>query len=265
MKHICNCVALGIICSKFVLPHAAMGQTPSEPATITAGAGRPLANVLDQLQHLFLQPICYEEAPFESPADVKSAAVASSIAPNVALRVTLGATDVNPYFASSTALSAYRNAGLPGVYNAVQNNGWVAVVPSQVSGTDGNLRSVVPVMSSKATFPAVSCRGVDTLQLVVDAMSQASGSKVLLLNQPFWPNDMVTVSASGEQAGDVIQKIGSIIGRPVSYQCLYDASSQAYYLNVIIVSPPPVPGSTVRPRPLPLPLLGPPNSPWFAK
>ena len=51
--------------------------------TITGDAGRPLATVLDKLQHHFLRPITYEEAPVESPW--------------VAFSVTLDSVDSTPY------------------------------------------------------------------------------------------------------------------------------------------------------------------------
>jgi hypothetical protein len=266
MKLLCNIsAAFAVVLGFFAVSATMTGQQASTPTSIVAGAGRPLANVLDQIQHQFLQPISYEEVPFENPTDLGSVAVKASATPNVSFSVTLGATDTTPYFATATTLNSYHNAGLPGVYSAIQNNGWVNVVPAQVLGTDGKMKPVVPIMSNKVTFAAISRDGADTLQLLADALSTTSGLKVLLLNQPFAFGEKVAVGANGEQAGDIIYKIGVSINRPVSYQCLYDVRSKTYYLNVAIVAPPNVPGSTIRPQPKPRPSVGPSNSPWFKK
>jgi hypothetical protein len=124
--------------------------------TIAGDAGRPLATVLDKLQHHFLSPITYEEAPVESPW--------------VAFSVTLDSVDSTTYGAADAVLRTYRTSGLPGNYKVVQNDGWVSVSPAQR-----------PVMSSPVTFPVAERKGTETLQLVVDAISRASGVKILLL------------------------------------------------------------------------------------
>jgi len=137
-------------------------------------AAEPL---LDRVQHLFLSPIAFEEAPFATNPDLASAAAAVSGDPTPVLSVTLGATDTTPYYAAGTALYAYKNAGLPGVYKAVQNNGWVSVVPVQVLGADGSMRDVIPVMSSPVTFPVAERDGriqaaTSRVQALVERLQQ---------------------------------------------------------------------------------------------
>jgi hypothetical protein len=243
----------------------AIAQAP-QPFTISAEAGRPLAKALDQLQHELLAPIDYEEAPFAYAADLKSVAVvASGNSPVVAFRVTLDPAGITPFSAATTVYQSYHSAGLPGEYTITQKNGWVSVSPHGISGVGGIPQSDVPVMSHTLSFPAAPRKGRDTLQLITDGLSKSTGSSVLLLNQPFWDGDTVTVGSDGEEAGDLIHKIGATISRPVSFQCLYDAPSRTYYLNVIVVAPAPVPGTTALPPARKLPTNGPVNSPWFVK
>jgi hypothetical protein len=239
----------------------------SGPTTINANvdAVRPLARVLDRVQHLFLSPIAFEEAPFATNPELGSPAAAVSGDPTPVLSVTLGATDTTPYYAAGTALYAYKNAGLPGVYKAVQNNGWVSVVPVQVLGADGSMRDVIPVMSSPVTFPVAERDAIATLQMIADAAGKQAGAKILVLNVPFWEREKITLGATGQPAGEVIvESIGKMINRPVSFQCLYDVRSKTYYLNVTIVAADPPPGTTVPPNVPKLgPHSGPANSPWF--
>ncbi len=213
----------------------------SDAETLTSEEGRPLASLLDQVQHRFLSPITYEEAPSEK----------SGRAP--VLSVTLGSTDTTPYYAAASVLHAYIAAGLPGAYKVVQHEGWVSVLPTQVP----------PVMSHAVTFPAMERNAIDTLQLIVDGVAQASGKKVILLNVPFWPSERLTLGAAGQPAADVIESIGAVNHRPISFQCLYDPLSKAYYLNVTIVAPKPEPGTTTVPKPARR--VVPRNSPWFTK
>ena len=162
----------------------------SGPTTINVEAGLPpLSRVLDRVQHLFLSPIAFEEAPFATNPELGSPAAAVSGDPTPVLSVTLGATDTTPYYAAGTALYAYKNAGLPGVYKAVQNNGWVSVVPVQVLGADGSMRDVIPVMSSPVTFPVAERNAIATLQMIADAAGKQAGAKILVLNVPFWERE----------------------------------------------------------------------------
>ena len=232
--------------------------------TIKAEAGRPLAKALQQLQANLLVPIDYEEAPFENPSDLRTAAVlASGATAAPAFALSLDMSTITPYRAVQSVYESYHNAGLPGAYKVVQKNDWISVIPSRIAGTTGLARDVTAVMSRRLTFPTSLRNGRDTLRLIVDGVSNATESKVILLNQPFWEDDRISIGANGDQAGDVIHAIGAVINRPISYQCLYDTRSHTYYLNVEIVAPPPIAGSAVpAPRRGP-PTTGPTNSPWF--
>ena len=237
-----------------------------QPAVIDASPGRPLAKALITLQHRLQQTISYEEIPFEHPQDLKRpAVVASSPSEIPAFRVTFGPTDSTPYLSATTMLQAYKNAGLPGEYAIRQHSGWVSVVPNQMMTAKGSQQSLTPVMDSKVRFPLAKRRAFETIQLLADAASAGSGKKVMVLNLPFWPQDTLSIKANGESVAEMVHKLGEATGRPVSYQCLWDARSRVYYLNLSIVAPDPVPGSTVLEPPRRKPVVGPATSPWFKK
>jgi hypothetical protein len=146
-----------------------------------------------------------------------------------------------------------------------QHSGWVSVVPNQMTAANGSRQALTPVMDSKARFPLAKWRALETVQLLADAVMAGSGKKVQVLNIPFWPEDTLSLEASGESVAEMVHKLGQGIGRPMSYQCLWDARSRSYYLNLSIVAPDPVPGSTVLDPPRQKPVLGPVTSPWFKK
>ncbi len=248
---------------------AARGQGAAftTPLTMTAGSGRPLADVLDRIQHMFLSSVTYEELPFKNASDLSGPAVGHLQSPSAAFSVTLGASDATPYLAAQSVLYAYTNAGFPGVYSVAVRGGAVDVSPVRVPSVSGAMQDVTPVMSTPVTFPVATRGAEDTLRLVASGAARGSGAAVVLLNAPFWPSDTLTVGASAEPARDVISDIGAQIGRPISFQCLWEPSEKRYYLNVTIVAAPEPPG---RPAPggpfiLPIPKVPPPGSPWFNK
>ena len=246
-----------------------------QPPTIRVDTGRPLAGVLEGVERVFLSPVTFEEAPYESAEDLVQIPVAtgagqkieSSLRRTEPFSVTLGATDASPYLAAQSALNAYTNAGLPGVYSAAVRGGTVDVQPVEVRGVDGLMKTVAAVMSTAVTFPVATRGAADTLRLVASAIAGGSGATVVLLNAPFWPSETLTVGASVEPARNVISDIGAQIGRPISFQCLWEPTEKRYYLNVSIVAAPEPPGRPASGGPffLPMPKAPPSGSPWFNK
>jgi hypothetical protein len=253
----------------------ASGQTgtPSTQGTISVvQMGRPLAAALDRVQQLLLSPITYEEVPYESPDDLSTFTVETGAGPRTIharpildFTFTLGSTDTNPYWAAQSVLRAYQAAGLAGAYKVVQENNRVDVIPVQVRAVNGSMRDLTPVMSQTVTFPTAKRKVEDTVQLVVDAVSRGSGSRVLLLEVPFFHWDTVELGAAGESARDVITNIGAKYNLPLSFRCLYDATDKTYYLNVQAIAPETVPGGPPPVGKIRKPVLGPANSPWFTR
>ena len=242
-----------------------------KPTTIDSRDGRGLAYVLDRLQGLYLTRVTYEEVPFENPAELISATVvyngistAVLANPVINFSVTLGPSDSSAYAAAQSVMVAYGSASMPGTYTVVQATGRVDVIPARVLGVSGAIRDVAPVMSRPVTFPVATRTVADTVQLIVDGLSASSGFRVVLLDAPHL--EAVSLGAAGEAARDVIGKMASTLGLPITFQCLYDAGDKTYYLNVKIVAPAPVAGGPALHGYIkPLPRVGPANSPFFTK
>lgn len=245
----------------------------SEPTMLTSQNQGGLADILNRVQHIFLTPITFEEAPFENQAQLRSIVLVHNGVPQIRIvnpitdfSVTLNASVTAPLLAAQSVLAAYVGAGRPGIYSAVVLNDRVDVIPAQVLGVDGAMRNVTPIMSEPVTFPIATRSIAETLQLVADDVSLESGFKVILLNFPGSPLDTLELGSSGLPARDVIAEIGTMLNRPVSFQCLYDPGSKTYYLSVIAVVPDPVPGGPAQHGTIkPTPTVGPPNSPFFIK
>lgn len=244
----------------------------SQAITIHVNTGRPIAEVLEGLQHHFRSPMTYEEAPFENQQELTKISILQGgiqktllVRPQVDFTIKLEVGDSTPFLAAQTVLGEYVAAGLPGVYRVVQQNNRVDVIPVQVLSTNGTMRGVQPVMSSPITFPLATRSALDTIQLVVNGVASHSGAKILPLNLPFSPLETFELSAVGQSAGDVIEDLGAKLGGTLSFQCLFDPTNKTYYLNVAGVSSLSPPGNQSLPDGKAHPKTASLDSPFFVK
>ena len=223
----------------------ASGQSTADfrQSTIDIESVRPLAHALDRVQELLRSPINYEEVPYENDRDFSERSTAG-LKSRVVLRggqisANIEPAGGDPYLAVQTVLAVYTSAQLPGAYDVVKNEGSIDVIPTQVLGANGSMRNVTPVMSRPVAFPYAERSVLDTLQLIVDSVSQVSGVRVLLLSTPFHyspspETDKVTLGATGEEARVVIANLVAKLA-PMSYRLLYDPGQKTYYLSLISV------------------------------
>jgi hypothetical protein len=267
-------VAIAGACTFLPGANGQMPLTPVSGSTISVHSGRPISDVLDQLQSKFLSPITYEEVAYENEADLTTRTTLVimgkqklMLGPPVGdFSVTFGSADSTPYMASQSVLSAYSGARLPGVYRIVQQNGRVDFVPAQVLGVSGSMLAVRPLMSSPIKLPLATRSVLDTLTSIVDQISVQSGKKVILLSAPFGGRETIELAAAGEGAADVISDIGNTLRVPLSFRCLYDATDTTYYLLIQAVTAPNTPGGPAKHGPLiQLPATSGPGSPYFVK
>jgi hypothetical protein len=230
--------------------HVASGQgtSSSGPIAIEVNGARPLAAALDRVQELVRIPISYEETAYENAADLTRTAPAThpGLRPMIIARgghfsVTFLASGMNreadAYLAVQAVLAGYADAKFPGSYKAVQKNGAVEVIPSQVLGATGVMRGVTPVMSRPVTFPYAERLALETVQLIVDSASKAAGVSAKMLNVPFDENRRVALGATGQPARDILANLlAKTGGAPKSYQLLYEPNERTYYFNLTPVA-----------------------------
>jgi hypothetical protein len=203
---------------------------------------REAAEILLQLQQAFLSPINYEEVAYENHSELHSANFTTLkgprkllFTPQVDFSATLTQQDSTPYLALHSVLSQYKDRGLLEAdgYQVLQRADRFDVLPSQVLGANGSMHKVVPVSSYAVTFPEADRTVDETLTLLFQQVSQASGKQVSLLYDPFTTSKTtIAMGANRELPGDILAKIGQSVGATLSCQCLFDASDSAYYVNI---------------------------------
>jgi hypothetical protein len=239
------------------------------PTTLNASGSRPLADMLQKLQQLYKFPITYEEVPYENPAELRAsnARTATGVRPLFPLGgdldVTLDSSASTPLSATQAVLSAYTGNGLPGLYQAIEGDGRVDVIPTHVRGTNGVMRPITPVMSQPVVLPPGERRIVDSLQAMGTALSKASGFKVYILSSGIPENATADLGSAGGAARDVIAKLGAQYGIPISFQALYEPNEKAYYVNLQLVTSF-IPTTTQNPAKPKKPAASPDN-PFFTK
>src|SRR6185312_6329464 len=155
---------------------------------------RPLAQILLQLQQAFLSPIDYKEVAYESYPILKSTSIVTKqgrktllFTPKANFSATLTQEKSTPYFALKSVLAQYKTAGLYATdgYQVIQQANRIDVLPYQVLGANGSMRKVTPVMGYPVTFPPNERTIEDTLALLFQQASLASGKRITLLSDPF--------------------------------------------------------------------------------
>ena len=242
-------ITLAFLCS---IQASAQSPTSTHDPSRIAGTysvsqtGRPLAQILLQLQQAFLSPIDYEEVAYENSSILKSTSIVTKqgrktllFTPKATFSATLTQEDSTPYLALQSVLAQYKAAGLYAAdgYQVIQQAGRIDVLPYQVLAENGSTRKVAPVMGYPVTFPPNERTIEDTLTLLFQQASLASGKRITLLTDPFTSsNAKVSIGANAETPGDILADIGESIGATLSYQCLFDPSDSAYYVNIYPVA-----------------------------
>lgn len=193
--------------------------------TLTTHNTRGLATVLERIENAFLQPITFEELPYENAEDLRTVTISNrGVAkhllanPIYDFSVTLTSLDATPYLAAQSVLGAFTSAGGRGQYvAALQRSSRVDVIPSRMHGVDGSIREITSVMSRSVNFANKKRSLSDTVELIANQASTQSGYKVSVIGLPGQYFESVEFGASGESAADAIERLGTILNRSISF------------------------------------------------
>jgi hypothetical protein len=136
-------------------------------------------------------------------------------------------------------LDAYAIAGNPGVFRLDRDGVRLHIVASGVKGKDGALVSHRPVLDAPITVPAQKRNGLELLEAFCSALSQASGTKVVLGSAPLnlFHRYQTESGAKDQRANDFLSnELDRVTNkRKLSWQLLYDPGTKIYFLNVHVV------------------------------
>ena len=230
------------------------GQTLKEIKS--EGGARPLNEALEQIEDFFKAPVFYEEIAHENPADLVSG---SELGMNPNLRyLRLRNLDIPitqpPSLESAIAdvLGTYHGSGLPGTYKTILlHNDIVAILPQTMMNKAGSTITVVPLLETNITLPAISRTRAETLEAIIDAMNVVSKRRINRL--PLDPDvTRIVFGADHEPSGSVLSRLEEEFG-PFTCHILYDPPTDQYYANFRWLP---------KPQPAIKPALLKPNS-WF--
>ncbi len=190
---------------------------------------RPLAGAIDALEAIVHVPINYEDLPNQNVADLQDVSTPQQrvaqpgfllLVPRVG-RVTApiqepsGATAAanDVLFDLSLLLGDYRQRSLPGDFKTEQANGMIYVTPAKVLGQSGSTLDVTSPMTAIVTIPDANRSVAEAAQAILDAVYKSTGQRIVIGTFPFWPNEKLNFSASGERARDAVSPPIRAIGK----------------------------------------------------
>jgi len=231
------------------------GQTTTR---LTVNGPRPLAEVANQLETLSGIPINHEDVRYENAADVqdvtesvvkpeyrarhKSGAPIKVLGPrggelSLSVEVDAAGRPVDLSTALVAALAAHKAKGFPGAYTLVRESGAFALSP------------VKSILETPVTLAPVPRSAAETLKLILDGVSKASGFQVdvgMIPLNGFIPRT-VTIGAWNESAKSVLLRLfaevapaKTVLGgsaTTLSYRLLFDPGDKAYALNIHGIRP----------------------------
>jgi hypothetical protein len=262
-----------------IIPLAALGQNATG-VHISVNDPRPLAAAALQLEQRTGVAINYEDISYAYPGDIVNNTAAimqtktpaqQAANPNLQFIVPRGgplSLDSNEAVTGTTDVlqllnqltSASSASGYPGVYTATLSAGTLFIIPSQMRDSNGTWTQAAPLFDTAITFPS-GLRSVGaTLQLILQSVSQNSGTKVVLGMAPasLLIEGKATISANTEPARNVIAQLFSSLGpgkntsnaSTLAYRLLFDPKLKNYVLNIHSLLPgPPTSTSISRHKP----------------
>ncbi|MBI4441927.1 MAG: hypothetical protein HY649_00975 [Acidobacteria bacterium] len=238
MKHlrirIPSFVGLGTVLGLLVTA-ATFGQIIAETKTITLTVDdpRPMAAAILKLEELSGIPINYEDVPVYYSADLKDVTeevsrtrtsdrrimVARGGQLSVPIVVDASTGKLNNPEAVKDALltvgSAYNSSGLPGGFDVEYYNGVFFVKPVSYRDERGASRPMTAILSTPISLSEEKRTRLETIQLILQQLSKAAGSDVVLTTNLGQPSDVI-FGCNNEPADHAIARLLATKSTPAS-------------------------------------------------
>jgi hypothetical protein len=138
-------------------------------------------------------------------------------------------------------INSYSATGNAGRFRVEHRHGLINVIPTAVKNTAGDFAHQTSLLDAIITVPAEQRSGMKTLQAICAAISQATGTRVLLVGAPlgmflrYRDDEEIASQRAGDALANLLGKVGNQVR--LSWQLLYDPGLKVYTLNIHQVPP----------------------------
>lgn len=255
--------SLGRLAVISVLATAAFAQGAG-PSLFTTNKPRPLMELVRQLEGRFGWRITYEEAPYESAADLVNVVSATYLTahPGASFliprpqQLSVTVPNTAPVFSApgtGTAASGLIQAAIASVIAQANSNGGGAfavsfsgdfahVVPTRYRKKDGTVSAFQAILDTPVTLPSAQRTIRETVNLIC---TQVAAIRGIAINEGTIPTNLYhevqSTYANNETARLVLARTfetasaeHQAMGVPpvrITWDLLFDANDKAYYLN----------------------------------
>ncbi|MBV9770812.1 MAG: hypothetical protein JOZ32_14660 [Bryobacterales bacterium] len=280
-------VRLVVLITATVFFGAAAAQTTAlSAAALSVNDSRPVNVLAEKIEALSGIPVNYEDVQYAYAADtvdVTSSVVNPSypapvnfqvIIPRAAQLSALITVDAATQKLSgpSSALNALNevlraasaNTAIAGKFTVENYENVFFIYPAQARSATGQFVPYTPVLSTPIDVPGLPQTAIETLEAILQQVSEKVGVKVGLGTMPFkaFRVSTVTISASQEPANYVLARLfaavcASGVAAPqsslgMSYHAFFDPRFKSYALNIHVVANPNVAVSSQNPFKAPI-------------
>jgi len=233
----------------------------TEKATLTVQDPRPVAKALEELEAKYGWVITYEDPLYVHPSETSdvTAQVRKDLAkfrPGEAPRVLIpagGSLAITYDVSADTKVPVDRDAVVRKVLDANQTPGGVSrfrlerekgsemlhAIPTVTKTAAGVFAQHTAVLDAVISISQGDRSSLQTLQAICEAVSQATGTQVVLGTVPIGPfmNHRDSEVVVSQKARDVLVQTLTRVGGStnLSWQLLFDPGLKTYYLNIHVV------------------------------
>lgn len=254
------CAVTLVICLALTLGVAAKGKDELTRASLSVNGARPVSLAAEMLEKSYGWVITYEDPPYVHESDLVDVTNEvrrdlDKFKPGQAPRVLVPkggelafefdvdpATEkpADPGTVLQQLLDAYAFAGHPGIFRLEKDGQRFQIIAAAVKNKDGVLVPHQSILDTPITVTAQKRNGVELVNAICAAISEASGTRVLLGGAPanLFVRYQTESGAKDQRARDFLTNELDRIARSakLTWQLLYDAVRKTYYLNIRLVS-----------------------------
>jgi hypothetical protein len=220
------------------LAPAGARATESRSLTLDVTDERPLAAVVRELERRHGAVITYEDPLLAAAAEAATAPGHQRLRPSrLALSYTVSAASGQPDDMAAvvqTAIDQYAAAGNPGRFRLEQDGTVLHVIPVEVIGSGDRSLPGNTYLDTRIDLPATERSLAATFELIVNAVSRATGLKVVITEEPLnrAARTPLRLGAAGESARRLLTRASSVLGPGSSWRSFFDPRSGAVALQI---------------------------------